>query len=96
MCSLVNSSHIIIGGGDLNARVGNITQKLPFTNCKYRENADVTVNDYGRILRRICLSGKCYVISKLNIGTKMLDGGFTFQKGNRKSQNDLILTNEKN
>ena len=95
MCSPVNSSHIIIGGGDLNARVGNITQKLPFTNCKYRENADGTVNDYGRILRKICLSAKCYVINNLNIGTKMLDGWFTFHKGNRKSQNDLILTNEK-
>ena len=91
----VNSSHVIIGGGDLNARVGNIMQKLPFDNCKYRQNVDITVNDYGRTLKKICVSVKCYVINNLNIGTKILDGGFTFEKGNRMSQNDLLLANEK-
>ena len=91
----VNSNYVTIGGGDLNARVGDIAQRLPFDNCKYRVNIDNTINDYGRILRKLCKSSKCYVINNLDIGTKKLDGSFTFHKGERKSQNDLILTNEK-
>ena len=46
----INSNSIIIGGGDLNARVGDVTLKFPYTNCHYRKNVDVTVNEYGNIL----------------------------------------------
>ena len=81
------------GGGGLNARVGNISQKLP-ANCSYRKNIDNVINDHGKILRDICSSFNCYVLNNMNIGDLILDGHFTFQKGDRKSQNDLVLTNK--
>ena len=88
-----DSTRVIWGGGDLNARVGDIKQKLP-TQCSYRKNADEYVNDSGRTLISICSSFKCFVINNMNIGSTVCDGGFTFQKGGRKSQNDIILTNK--
>ena len=53
-----DSAHVVIGGGDLNARVGDISQKLPL-NCIYRENVDSNVNEHGKILRNICNSYNC-------------------------------------
>ena len=91
----INRDSIIIGGGDLNARDGDVTLKFPYTNCHYRKNVDVTVNEYGKMLIDLCKSFKCFIINNLNIGTKILDGGFTFLKGDRQSQNDLLLTNAK-
>ena len=91
-----DSEKLIIGGGgggDLNARVGNISQKLP-ANCSYRKNIDNVINDHGKILRDICSSFNCYVLNNMNIGDLILDGHFTFQKGDRKSQNDLVLINK--
>ena len=77
----------------MNSRVGDLKLKLP-ANCSYRKNADVVVNEYGKLLSSVCQSAKCLVLNNMNIGSLTLDGDFTFQKGERKSQNDLILTNE--
>ena len=88
-----NSNRVIIGGGDVNSRVGDLKVKLP-AKCSYRKNIDVVVNEYGKLLSSVCQSAKCFVLNNMNIGTLALDGDFTFQKGDRKSQNDLILTNE--
>ena len=87
-----NSNKVIIGGGDVNSRVGDLKVKLP-ANCSYRQNVDVIVNEYGRLLSSVCQSAKCFVLNNLKIGSLTLDGDFTFKKGDRKSQNDLILTN---
>ena len=88
-----NSKRVVIGGGDLNARVGDILQKLP-ANCSYRKNVDEVVNDHGHAIRSICSSYNCFVLNNMNIGSVVCDGDFTFEKGGRKSQNDLVLANK--
>ena len=88
-----DSSNVVIGGGDLNARVGDINQRIPL-NCSYKKNVDKEVNDSGRTIRSICASSNCFVINNMTIGPIDCDGDFTFKKGGRRSQNDLILTNK--
>ena len=88
-----DSKRVVIGGGDINARVGDIQQKLP-VNCSYKKNADEFVSESGRTIRSICSSYNCFVINNMNIGAVSCDGDFTFEKGGRKSQNDLILSNK--
>ena len=89
-----DGSCVIIGGGDLNSRVGNITQKLPLMGARYRTNVDKELNAHGKLLKRICNSYNCFVLNNLGIGEVELDGDFTFFRGERKSQNDICLTNQ--
>ena len=86
-------NRVIIGGGDLNCRVGNIKRTLPLLRAKYRPNVDTFVNSHGKMLEKICNSYKCYVMNNLSIGSKDFDGDFTFYKGNKRSQNDICLSN---
>ena len=88
-----NSQRVVIGGGDLNARIGDIQQKLP-ANCSYRKNVDAVVNDSGHTIRSICSSYNCFVVNNMNLGSVVCDGDFTFEKGGRKSQNDIVLANK--
>ena len=88
-----NSDSVIVGGGDLNARVGDIKQKLPLY-CSYRQNVDEFVNDSGRTVRSICESYNCFVINNMNIGEVACDGDYTFEKGGRTSQNDILISNQ--
>ena len=88
-----NSKCTIFGGGDLNGRVGDVPQTAPPPNGMYRSNCDTVVNEHGKEIMNICESFSCYVINNLNIRRKHFDGEFTFRKGNRKSQNDIILAN---
>ena len=85
--------HVIIGGGDLNSRVGDVKQKLPVLDAKYRPNVDTHVNTHGRSLKRICNSFNCFILNNLDIGDIHCDGAFTYFKGGKKSQNDLGLSN---
>ena len=87
-----DQNHVIIGGGDLNSRVGDIKQKLPLSNAQYRPNVDTQINSHGKLLK-ICASYDCYILNNLDIGTTQCDGDFTFFKGGRKSQNDICLSN---
>ena len=87
-----NSSTVIIGGGDVNSRVGDLKMKLP-VNCSYRKNVDEVINEYGKLLTSVCQSVKSYVVNNMDIGLLSMGGDFTFMKGDRKSQNDLILSN---
>ena len=84
---------VVFGGGDLNGRVGNTPNLLPPSNGCYRVNCDDTLNDHGKEIVNICKSFDCYVVNNLNYGNKIFDGNFTFQKGNRKAQNDILLAN---
>ena len=88
-----DSKLVVIGGGDVNARVGDIKQKLPI-NCSYTKNVDDFVNDSGKTIHSICSSYKCFVVNNMKIGSVTCHGNFTFEKGGRKSQNDLILANK--
>ena len=41
------SSRAVIGGGDFNCRVGNITQRIPMMGASYRPNVDAETNERG-------------------------------------------------
>ena len=69
----VSESRVVIGGGDLNARVGDIKQKLHFVGYSYRENQDKIVNDYGKSLLRVCNSFNCFIINNLDACSKHFD-----------------------
>ena len=85
---------IIFGGGDLNGRVGDIPRLSPPANGCYRTNCDGHVNEHGREIMNICNSFGCYVVNNLNMGGKTFDGNFTFRKGTRCAQNDVVLANQ--
>ena len=90
-----DGSRVVIGGGDMNSRVGEISQNLPLLEAKYRPNVDQVVNSHGKLLKKICNSYKCYVLNNLTIGEKEFEGDYTYIKGNGKSQNDIVLSNAK-
>ena len=85
---------IIFGGGDLNGRVGDIPRLSPPVNGCYHTNCDGHVNEHGREIMNICDSFGCYVVNNLNMGGKTFDGNFTFRKGSRCAQNDVVLANQ--
>ena len=76
---------------DLNSRVGNVVKDPVAGN--YRNNPDNEVNTHGRTLSRMIKSFNCVVLNNLTYGNKIFDGKFTFEKADRKSQNDICLTN---
>ena len=84
---------ITFGGGDMNGRVGDLPQSRPPPNGTYRSNCDNQVNEHGKEIMNICNSFGCHVLNNLSIGGKVFDGNFTFQKGTRTAQNDLLLAN---
>ena len=53
---LSNKEEVIIGGGDLNCRIGDTKQKLNLTNSYYYNNPDNVVNSHGRVLNQLCKS----------------------------------------
>ena len=59
----------------------------------YLPNVDVVVNDHGKEILKICRSFKCFIINNLKFNGKNFKSDFTFYRGNRKSQNDLLLAN---
>ena len=42
----------------------------------------------------LVLTYNCFVVNNLNLGPVVCDGNFTFEKGGRKSQNDLVIANQ--
>ena len=89
----INSKRLVLGGGDLNGRFGDLPRTVCPPNGLYRDNCDVVVNDHGKEIINICKTFSCHVINNLDIPGKVFDGDFTFKKGPRKSQNDTILAN---
>ena len=88
--SPVDKSRVVFGGGDMNGRVGTMKSSEGLV---YRQNVDNVLNDHGKEILKICKAFKCFIINNLNFNEKIFDGDFTFQKGGRKSQNDIILSN---
>ena len=84
---------VILTGGDLNSRIGNLVNK-PTSNSEYRNNPDNTTNSNGRFLADICKSFKCFPLNNMTYKNKHFDGNFTYYKGDKKSQNDLIIANK--
>ena len=88
----VDHNRIIIGGGDMNGRVGDVNYRLP-KSMTYSPNVDKVVNSHGNEIISICKSFKCFIVNNLVYNTKTFMGDFTFNKANRKSQNDILLAN---
>ena len=86
-----DSNKMILGGGDLNSRVGDLRNK---NTCIYKKNPDSETNSNGRSLKQICNKYNIRTLNNLSIDGKVFDGDFTFCKDNRKSQVDLCLSND--
>ena len=80
-----NGDICVVGGGDINSRVGDVTIKTP----------DQIVNSHGLEVIKICETFKCLILNNMSTDNKNFDGKFTFHKGDRKSQNDIVLSNFK-
>ena len=84
---------LVFGGGDLNSRIGDLPQERPPPNFMYDTNCDDFINEHGKEVMLICNSFSCFVLNNLHSPSKHFPGDFTFQKSNRKAQNDLLLAN---
>ena len=72
--------------------IGNILFGM-YRKC-YKHNIDDVINSHGRELRKLCHSYHCYIVNNLSIDDKVFNSSLTFYKGDRKSQNDIILPNK--
>ena len=90
----IDNEHIVIGGGDINSRIGNKHLHIPFSGSYYNHNVDEVVNSHGREIRKLCRSYNSYVVNNLVIGDRQFQSNFTFHRGDSKSQNDIILANK--
>lgn len=90
----IGNEQTVIGGGDINCRVGNGRLNLPEPGALYKHNVDEVINSHGRMLRKLCYSFKCFIVNNLVYAGKDFSSSYTFYKGNRKSQNDILLANK--
>ncbi len=74
--------------GDLNSRIGVVDS---LNGEVYQPNPDVAMNQHGRRLLNICESNNLVPLNMLIKNQKKFRGGFTFHRGNLKSQNDWII-----
>ena len=82
--------HVLVCG-DLNARVGNLDQ---LNGYNYNMNPDTEINQHGKALLDVCESNLISPINMLNTDNNSFEGGFTFNRGNQRSQNDWILSSK--
>lgn len=78
--------------GDLNSRTGSIGH---LNGYDYEENVDAGENQNGRKLLELCRFNNIIPLNMLKYEKdKTFFGGFTYKKGDRKSQNDWILVSK--
>ena len=58
----INGEYAVIGGGDLNSRVGKV-KNVPHIRAKYRVNPDEETNDNGKMLKDLCETYKCAILN---------------------------------
>lgn len=86
---------IPIIGGDFNARVGNLNAvNYKALNWRYDDNTDSHLNQHGKALRSICEILKISPINHSKFYDRLFDGNFTYFKAGKKSQIDLLITND--
>ena len=85
-----NPRNIIICG-DLNSRMGTLGK---LNSQVYQDNTDTEVNQHGRRLLQICKSNKLIPLNMLEKDERNFRGGFTFCRGNLKSQNDWMIVSK--
>ena len=91
MFNPVDADTDVMGGGDINCRVGNMRSSVK--GVKYNPNPDKVTNSHGQLLRKICTSFKCIVLNNLTYNNYQFDGDHTYYKADKKSQNDICLSN---
>ena len=89
----VDADHAVIGGGDINCRIGDKMKSRRLASGKYRDNPDTHVNSNGNSLLDICNSFRCFPLNNLTYKEKIFDGKMTFRRGIGTSQNDIVLSN---
>ena len=85
-----NTRKVIICG-DLNARTGTLSNLHGY---QYQTNPDTISNQHGRTLIDICQSNQLVPLNMLIHGETHFRTGFTYHKGNSKSQNDWIIVSK--
>ena len=88
-----DSTFSVIGGGDFNSCVGVVSHLPPINGSYCRINPDETIHFHGKMLKKICKVSNFYIINNLTTCDNDCAGHFTFSKCNRKSQNDICLSN---
>ena len=81
----------VIVCGDLNARTGTLTNLHGY---RYQENPDTETNQHGRTLTEICRSNNLVPLNMLKRDGIDFRAGFTYYKGNCRSQNDWIIVSK--
>ena len=90
--SRFHKSRLIVVG-DLNCRYGDIHYKD--TQISYQRNPDSTINENGRMLRKLIEENEGIIIlSGLIFNGHIFRTGSTFFRGESKSQDDIILVND--
>ena len=86
-----NSS--LIAMGDLNARLGDLNSinKL----YSYQDNVDKTTNENGRHIKEMLFTSSSAIpLNHMETAGKTFDGGYTFERNEKKSQIDWCLVNK--
>ena len=65
---------MVIGGGDLNTHIGNMTAGKEHLCMKYTTNIDSVINSHAQELGKICKSFSCFVVNNFEVGSKVFDG----------------------
>ena len=78
----VDYDRVVLGGGDLNSRVGDNKVQLVEQKMRYLNNIDsVFLNDDGKDNLKICRTFRCFIVNNLKFKDNILEGDFTFNKG---------------
>ena len=75
--------------GDLNARCATPANTM----YHYAHNPDEVINSNGRKVLSICSENNLIIVNGLQNGGLCFDSNFTFHRGQLRSQNDWLITN---
>ena len=97
LCAYVIECHernkTVFIGGDCNSRPGDLNGILPGSTWKYDKNVDKNLNSHGKFyFQDLCTTANVMPLNHLRYKKLKFDGDFTYQKANKKSQIDYVLT----
>ena len=75
--------------GDLNARCATPANTM----YHYAQNPDKVINSNGRKVLSICSENNLTIVNGLQNSGLCFDSDFTFHRGQLRSQNDWLITN---
>ena len=81
-------------GGDMNCRFGNLKESFSERGLWYDENVDTVDNFHGRTYGiDLCKTSNIFPLNHLSYKENAFEGGFTYYKGDKRSQLDFAFTN---